>query len=178
MPISVETAKVTVDFEYIWETPNETVTYNMRLQHEEEGPVILIFNGGNEPVVLPASMFGEVAEFLVRQGAIRGITTPLSVGGKSVAMPTITRKPKEEITPRHLGNRVPKVENTVEPVASFSPTSHVDETTDQDEPEVKPEHVEGSAELTNDVTASIAERMRTRANVNVEKLKEKRIKQR
>jgi hypothetical protein len=96
MPISTDSAKVSVDFAYDWENPKDgsTETYQMKFLHNEFGPVIHIFQGPYEPVELPASMFLEVAEFLVRQGVMKGMT---SLGGQpkpagALPVPSIGRK--------------------------------------------------------------------------------------
>ncbi len=172
MPVSNDSAKVSVDFIYEWETAGgDIVRFGMRFQHNEDGPIILISaEGEEEPIQLPALMFSEVSEFLVRQGAIRGISSPIVVGGRSVAMPSITRKAKEGPAPRKIGQRMPKPDSIPdEPVATFTPTQ--DEEADEGaEPETETE------EMTTDTAAGIRDAMRNRAQVNLERMKEKKVK--
>lgn len=173
MPISFESAKISVDFPYNWETPSgEVITISMRFLHTEDGPVLQIFNGPDEPIELPAMMFLEVAEFLVRQNILKGISNPNNVTSRSgVPLPSIQRKPKDEpIQPRKIGIRQPRPtppQPEVDPVSSFTPPTEeeIEELTQDETEELNPENVQ-----------SLKEKMEARGKVNLDKMKQKKIK--
>ena len=103
MPIANENVKVSVDFPYEWDNPVEGTreTYQIRFIHNDYGPVLQISQGPYEPIELPAIMFLEVAEYLVRNNYLKGMPniSQSKQGSGALPMPSIGRKPKIGNTP-------------------------------------------------------------------------------
>jgi hypothetical protein len=102
MPIPQESQKVSVDFPYEWDNPVEGTkeTWQMRFIHNDYGPILQISQGPYEPIELPATMFLEVSEFLVRNGYMKGMPSmsqPKVAG--SLPVPSIGRKQKPGTAP-------------------------------------------------------------------------------
>ena len=96
MPVSTADARLSIDFGYEYETPSgEILTYQMKFMHTEAGPTVQISNAHYEPIVLPAVMFTEVAEFLVNQNVLKGAKPPVIGRQTNVAglgLPQIARR--------------------------------------------------------------------------------------
>jgi hypothetical protein len=131
MPIPQESQKVSVDFPYEWDNPVEGTkeTWQMRFIHNDYGPILQISQGPYEPIELPATMFLEVSEFLVRNGYMKGMPSmsqPKVAG--SLPVPSIGRKPKPGTAPANtqmparrgigLGSFQPQAEDS-EPVGAL-----------------------------------------------------------
>lgn len=169
MPILSESAKVSIDFSYVWETDNgEEISYVMKFQHDEDGPIILISDGINPQFIkLPAAMFGDVYEFLSKQGALKVNSIGIN---KNVTIPTINKKPKEN-APYNIGQRISKTSGKnvdygpVAPISSFSQRNeeqsdqNVETESDTEEPEK------------NTSQDPMIEKIKNRAKINIEKKK-------
>jgi hypothetical protein len=163
MPVSTDNARISMDFNYEWEAPDGEITlFPMKFLHTEFGPRIMIFDGELEPIDLPASMFTEVAEFLIRQGVLKGSMQAFAVPTISnkplLAVPSIARKPRVEAPPAPpVISRSTRTAATTEPVTSLSPRPDPDEI-EETEPQAVAKPV--SAE---DMSTTEAERLMERA---------------
>lgn len=96
MPISSDNTRLSIDFIYEYQTPDGMVLqYQMRFQHTEVGPIVSVTQAPYEGVELPADMFGEVAQFLNSQGAMRSFAPVAKIGNASAStlgLPQIGRK--------------------------------------------------------------------------------------
>ena len=96
MPIATDATRLSIEFGYEYESPTgDILTYQMKFMHTEAGPTVQISNAHYEPIVLPAAMFTEVAEFLVSQGVLRGVKPPVvgrSEGIGGLGLPQIARR--------------------------------------------------------------------------------------
>lgn len=122
MPIATDATRLSIEFGYEYETPGgDVITYQMKFMHSEAGPTVQISNAHYEPIVLPAAMFTEVAEFLVNQGVLKGVKPPVIGRSESsgvaggLGLPTIARRPGATVAATRPAPVTP-----VEPVEAMS----------------------------------------------------------
>lgn len=109
MPINTENTVRSIDFGYE-HAGQDGVTYEYKLKfmQSELGPTIQISNDPYDPVLLPASMFIEVSEFLISERVMN--PTKLIVPAKKTTLQTPTIQ-KKTGNPSLIGS--PKTANAV-----------------------------------------------------------------
>lgn len=163
MPIHQNNTRISIDFQYEFTLPDDSViTYNMKFVHTPQGPIISISQDGYpESYDLPADMFSEVYTFLNTQGVFRGllpnvVSAPqINTGG--VALPNINkRSPINVKTPSLRGNPQPLVQAQQEsPLVVLPQDAHNTDIT------IDPEEAE----------AIISQRAAAKAKANTDKAK-------
>ena len=133
MPIQTNNTRLSIDFAFEHETYEGTITYQMKFVHTEAGPILQILNGGYEPIELPAEMFVEVADFLIKQGVMKGNTSKptaipgqLPIGNTPLRLPAMRKKASVPVP-------------DIEPVSSISLNEPVEETEQVGDVQVQPE---------------------------------------
>jgi hypothetical protein len=160
MPIHQNNTRISIDFQYEFQLPDETsVVYNMKFMHTPQGPIVSIAQEGYlEAIELPADMFFEVYQFLNTQGVFRGkvsVGSPAPTINSGVSLPTINK--------RNTASKFPTLRGTGQPVVVDA---------QQDAPLVNlPNDVQEQPIDPEEAALIIKQRAEAKAKANVEKSK-------